>query len=116
MNIISYKKYIARIEPDIDDGILAGRVINTRDIIGFHGETIADAIESFHAVIDEYLEDCKQRGIEPNKPYSGKFNLRVSPKLHSDLATKAAKAGKSLNQWVADILDQEIHAGMNRHS
>ena len=116
MNIISYKKYIARIEPDIDDGILAGRVINTRDIIGFHGETIADAIESFHAVIDEYLEDCKQRGIEPNKLYSGKFNLRVSPKLHSDLATKAAKAGKSLNQWVTDILDQEIHADINRHS
>ncbi len=110
MNIISYKDYIARIEPDIDDGILVGRVINTRDIIGFHGETITEAVESFHAVIDEYIEDCKQGGKEPNKPYSGKFNLRVSPRLHSDIAAKAAKAGKSLNQWVADILEHEIHA------
>jgi len=45
MNTVTYKKYIATIEPDLDDGILVGRVINSRDIIGFHGETISQAIE-----------------------------------------------------------------------
>ena len=98
MNTISYKGYIARIEPDLDDGVLVGRVINTRDIIGFHGQTISEAIKSFHAVIDEYLEDCQQRAIDPNKPYSGKFNLRLPPDLHSEIASEAAKSGKSLNQ------------------
>jgi predicted HicB family RNase H-like nuclease len=44
MNTVTYHGYIARIEPDLDDGILVGRVINTRDIIGFHGETISEAI------------------------------------------------------------------------
>ena len=109
MNTVNYKGYIARIEPDLDDGILVGRVINTHDIIGFHGETISQAIESFHAAIDEYIEDCKQKGKEPNKPYSGKFNLRLSPELHSEIASAAAKAGKSLNQWVIDTLDQAMH-------
>ena len=109
MKTISYKNYIAYIEPDIEDGILVGRVVNTRDIIGFHGETISEAIESFHAVIEEYLEDCKKRGLTPNKPYSGRFNLRVPPLLHSEVAAAAAKADKSLNQWVIDTLDQAVH-------
>ena len=106
MNILTCKGYFARIEADLNDSILVGRVINTRDIIGFHGETISEAIESFHAVIDEYLEDCKQKGKDPNKPYSGKFNLRLSPQLHSEIATAAAKTGKSLNQWVVDELEK----------
>ena len=106
MNTVTYKGYIASIEPDLDDGILVGRVINTRDIIGFHGETISETIKSFHAAIDEYLEDCRQRGIDSKKSYSGKFNLRLPTELHSVIVFAAAKAGKSLNQWVIDELGQ----------
>ncbi|MCF8145709.1 MAG: type II toxin-antitoxin system HicB family antitoxin [Deltaproteobacteria bacterium] len=109
MNTVTYKGYIAAIEPDLDDGILVGRVINTRDIIGFDGETISEALKSFHAVIDEYLEDCRQRGVDPNKPYSGKFNLRLTPELHGRLAEQAARSGKSLNQWVIEKLEQTTH-------
>lgn len=109
MKTLSYKGYIALIEPDFDDGLLVGRVVNTRDLIGFHGETIAQAIESFHAAIEEYIQDCRQRGKEPNKPYSGKFNLRLTPQLHGEIASAATKAGKSLNQWVIDTLDQAAH-------
>jgi predicted HicB family RNase H-like nuclease len=109
MKTVSYKGYIATIEPDIDDGLLVGRVVNTRDLIGFHGETIPQAIESFQAAIEEYIQDCRQRGKEPNKPYSGKFNLRLPPQLHGEIALAAAKAGKSLNHWVIDTLDQAAH-------
>ena len=110
MNTLTYKGYIARIDADLDDGILVGRVINTRDIIGFHGDTISEVTESFHAVIEEYLEDCKHKGKDPNKPYSGKFNLRLSPQLHSKIAAAAVKTGKSLNQWVVDELEKATHA------
>lgn len=106
MKTLTYKGYVATIEPDLDDGILVGRVINTRDIIAFHGETISEAVRSFHAVIDEYLEDCKQRGTTPERPYSGKFNLRLPPELHSQIASAAARSGKSLNQWVIEKLEQ----------
>lgn len=105
MNTVTYKGYVATIEPDLDDGILVGRVINTRDIIGFHGHTISETIESFHAVINEYLEDCRERDIDPNKPYSGKFNLRLTPDLHSRISAAAASSGKSLNQWVTEKLE-----------
>ena len=56
-----------------------------------------------------FLDMCQEDGVEPRKEYSGKFNLRVSPQLHAEIATRAMAAGKSLNQWVADILDESLH-------
>ncbi len=40
----------------------------------------------------------------------GRFNFRVPPFLHNEVATAAAKAGKSLNQWVIETLDQAVHS------
>jgi predicted HicB family RNase H-like nuclease len=56
----TFKGYIARIDADLDDGIIVGSIINTRDIIGFHGEPVSEATESFHAVIDEYFKESRQ--------------------------------------------------------
>jgi len=43
VNTLTYKGYIAKIDANLDDGILVGRVINTRDIIGFYDETISES-------------------------------------------------------------------------
>jgi len=53
---------------------------------------------------------CEEDGVEPRKEYSGKFNLRVSPELHAEITTRAAAEGKSLNQWVADMLNESVTA------
>ena len=34
---------------------------------------------------------------------------RPHPTPDAEIATRAAAAGKSLNQWVADMLDQIVH-------
>ena len=51
---------------------------------------------------------CKEKGISPTKKFSGKFNLRVSEKLHSQIVVEAASEGKSINQWVIDSLSQSV--------
>jgi predicted HicB family RNase H-like nuclease len=53
---------------------------------------------------------CREDGVEPRKEYSGKFNLRVPPQLHAEIAAQAAASGKSLNQWITETLDQSLHA------
>jgi len=53
---------------------------------------------------------CKQEGINPHKDYSGKFNLRVPPELHAEIAARAAAEGKSLNKCVTDLLDEAIQS------
>jgi predicted HicB family RNase H-like nuclease len=57
-----------------------------------------------------FREMCQEDGVEPRKEYSGKFNLWFSPQLHAAVAARAAADGKSLNQWVADVLDELVHA------
>ena len=56
-----------------------------------------------------FLDVCKEKGIEPYKEYSGKFNLRISPELHAEIAARASAENKSLNQWVLETLDQIVH-------
>jgi len=43
------------------------------------------------------------------KKYSGKFNLRIPPELHAEIASKASAEGKSLNLWIVETLDQIVH-------
>ncbi len=108
MNTLTYKGYTAKIEFDQEDNILFGNLIGIRDTVGFHGETIKELKEAFHEAVDFYLESCQKTGREPNRPFSGKFMVRVNSALHSKIAIAAANADKSLNQWVADTLQESI--------
>lgn len=81
-----------------------------RDIITFHGETVDELERASKEAVDDYLATCAKLGDEPNKPYSGKLTLRIPPSVHAAIATAAETSGKSLNKWVADILDQATHA------
>jgi len=48
--------------------------------------------------------------ISAYKKYSGKFVLRVNPLLHAEIATKAKKHHRSLNQEVSYLLEDALHA------
>src|SRR4051812_24928961 len=99
-----YKGYYGKAEYDTDAGFFHGDVSETTDVITFVGSSPAEVAKAFEDSIDDYLEFCEIRGKSPNKPFSGKFLTRVSPKLHHDLTVNAAQAGKSLNQYVVEIL------------
>ncbi len=94
---MKYKGYEAIIEYDEEDRLFVGRVINTKDIIVFDGISVDELEQSFQSVIDEYLVDCQVLNKTPDKPFSGRFNLRVSSDLHRKVALKASKQGLSLN-------------------
>ena len=110
MNSMTYKGYFAKINFDERDSIFWGKVIGIKDSITFEGETVAQLTKDFHNAIDHYLADCKNENHLPAKPYSGKLTLRVPPGIHAEIAAAAAHAGKSLNKWVADTLDQVVQS------
>ena len=99
-----YKDYAARIDYSDDDGCFVGRVAGIRDMITFHGETVAELRRAFEEAVDFYLTTCAECGETPNKPYSGKLMLRLPPEVHARAAMMAAAHGKSLNQWAAEVL------------
>lgn len=100
-----YKEYEAIVEFDHEDRLFTGRVINTRDVIAFDGASVDELEQSFHQAIDEYLEDCQALSKAPDKPFSGRFNLRISPALHRQAVTQAEKEGISLNTLVERALE-----------
>ena len=104
-----YKGYSARIEFDEADRIFVGHLAGIRDIIGFHGSSVDELEAAFHEAVDDYLAHCARLGLPANKPFSGRMLLRVPPEVHAQASVAAKVAGLSLNQWVANVVEQAVH-------
>ena len=110
MNTMTYDGYTARVEYDERDEIFVGRVLGIRTTISFHGATVAQLRRRFDAAVRDYLADCRQRGLRPEKPVSGKVLLRLPPEVHGAALVAAKAAGKSLNQWATEVLQDATHS------
>ena len=108
MNTMSHKGYSARIEFDERDNIFVGRILGVRRTISFHGETVAGLRAAFESAVDDYLRECKEEGTKPERPVSGKLLLRVPPEVHGRALIAAQAAGKSLNQWATELLQEAV--------
>jgi predicted HicB family RNase H-like nuclease len=106
MNTMIYKGYTARVEYDERDNIFVGRLLGIHSMISFHGETVKQLKSEFELAVKDYLADCKERGITPEKSASGKLLLRVPPEVHGRAIIAAQAAGQSLNQWATQALQQ----------
>lgn len=101
---MTYKGYQATAELDEEAGVFHGEVINMRDVVTFQGSSVKELKKAFRDSVDDYLEFCASRGEDPEKPFSGKFLVRVPPEVHRVIVTKARRQGQSLNAWVLEKL------------
>lgn len=109
MKGLTYKGYLAKVDFDPEDHLFVGHIVGIRDVVGFHGESVAELETAFREAVDNYLAACEKLGQEPNKPYSGRIMLRLSPDTHAAVAASAEAHGKSINQWATEVLDQASH-------
>ncbi len=105
---MEYQGYRAKVQFDYEQGVFYGEVIGTRDVIVFEGASVEQLNIEFKTSIDDYLAACAERGREPDKPFSGRIPLRVSPKIHRAAATAASEDGKSLNAWLAETIGRAV--------
>lgn len=105
---MSHRGYQARVEFDAEDRIFVGRVAGIRDVVGFHGTTVAELEAAFHEAVDNYLAACEALGQAPDKPFSGRLMLRLAPEVHAQVSRAAEVSGMSVNQWVASTLSQAV--------
>lgn len=106
MTTMTHDGYLAAIEYDEDADLFHGEVVNTRDVLTFQGRTVDELKTAFADTVADYLEWCRERGKEPERPFSGHFTVRVAPDLHRRAAAAAARRGKSLNRFVAEVLER----------
>jgi len=105
--MMRYKNFIGTVEYDDEAEIFHGEVINTHDVITFQGTTVDEIKQAFHDSVDDYLVFYKERGEEPDKPFSGTFNVRIKPDLYRLAAISAKRSGLSLNKWVEKAISHE---------
>lgn len=106
--MMEYKGYIGHVEFDDEAEIFHGEVINTRDVITFQGKTVDEIKQAFRDSVEDYLEYCAKLGQPPEKPFTGKFMLRIPPELHRKIYVAAKQSGESLNAWIKEQLAHSV--------
>ena len=106
---MEHESYKAKIEYDPEIDMFRGEILGLNGSADFYGKSPTELRREFKKSLQVYLEVCEEKGISPRKEYSGKFNLRIPPKLHSEIAAKATAEHKSINQWVAEALEESLH-------
>lgn len=109
MNHLSYKGYTGSIEYSDHDKILFGKVMGIQSLISYEGATGVELDQDFKDAIDDYLDDCKEDGTEPEKPFKGSFNVRIPSELHRTAAIKAIERNTSLNGLVTEAIRDHLH-------
>jgi predicted HicB family RNase H-like nuclease len=108
MNIMSVDDYQAKIEYDAELDMFRGEILGLNGSADFYGRTPEELRVEFRSSLRVFLEVCREKGIEPRRRYSGKFNIRIPPELHERLAILAQAEGKSLNTLAQEALQKAV--------
>jgi len=115
MKHLEYKGYTGSIEYSKEDNLLFGKVLGIRGLISYEGSTGKELENDFKESINEYLKDCEQDSIIPEKPFKGSFNVRLSSGLHKKVALLAMEEKVSLNNFVAESIKEKIAREMGEN-
>ena len=108
-NMMEYKGYFGSVNYNDEDEVFYGKVEYIRSLISYEGYDVSSLKANFHYAVDDYLELCQQRKIEPEKPFKGSFNIRPGSELHRRAAMEAQQRGINLNKLVTDAISQYLN-------
>jgi predicted HicB family RNase H-like nuclease len=110
MNLMTYNDYNAKIEYDAELDMFRGEILGLTGGADFYGKNPKELRTEFKKSLEVFLEVCREKGIEPRRNFSGKFNLRIPTELHEKLAIVAQAEGKSINTLAQEALLQRVAA------
>ena len=107
-NVLVHKGYSGIVKYSPDDEVFFGKLEAIVDLVTFEGETAKEIKAAFIEAVESYLETCAQVGKQPDKPYTGTFNVRVNTDLHRKAALLSRQKNISLNQLVGEALARYV--------
>ena len=108
MNTLSYKDYIGTVSYSAEDEVFYGKIEHINDLIVFESDNAHDLKTAFEESVDDYIAFCHEKGVKPDKPFKGSFNVRVKPSIHKLIYQKAMEQGMSLNKFIETTLEKEL--------
>lgn len=106
--MLKYKGYLGHVTYDDEAKIFHGEVSLVKDVVTFQGKHVDELEDAFRESVDDYLEWCKELNQSPERPFSGKLHIRLTPELHAKLFTEAKYAGLSLNSYINKTLGKSM--------
>ena len=106
--IIDNEKAVVSYDPEL--GMFRGDFLGLNGGADFYSDSVDGLIEEGRKSLAIFMEMCAENDIEPRKYFSGRFNVRLSPTVHEAAVLAAAAANKSLNEWIAETINQAVHA------
>lgn len=105
---LEYAGYHGSAEISTEDNCLFGKILFINDLVMYSADTAADLKKEFQAAVEDYLETCKTVGKEPERPFKGSFNVRITPELHRKAALTATKEDVSLNVIISKAIEAYV--------
>mgnify|MGYP000111785113 CR=1 FL=1 len=96
----NYQGYLGSHEISVEDGCLYGEILFIKDTVTYQADTVTELEKEFQSAVDDYLQLCTEIGKEPQRPFKGTLNVRLTPLLHRSLAHRAAIDGLSVNETI----------------
>lgn len=110
-NVLEYNGYFGSVEISLEDNVIYGKLLHINDLVTFEADNVSELELVFKETVDDYLEYCAQIGKEPDKPFKGSFNVRISPENHKKAVAQATRMGISLNQFVETAIVSTLQMG-----
>lgn len=108
-NMMKYKGYYGSVEFDAEALVFYGKLEFINSLISYEGETAKEINQAFHEAVDDYINSCIDRGIEPESPFKGSLNIRIGRERHEKAVLCARETGcSSLNDFIKMALDHEF--------
>ncbi|GHT20376.1 hypothetical protein AGMMS4957_07090 [Bacteroidia bacterium] len=85
-NVLTYRGFLGSVHFSSEDNVFFGKVEGINDLITFEGETVQELTNAFRYVIDEHINDCENERISVKDGYKERFNVRLTPNLHREMA------------------------------
>ncbi len=110
---LEYKGFQGSVDFDTQSDVMHGKILHINDLISYEADAFKDLRLAFEEAVDDYLETCKELNLEPEKPFSGSFNVRVGIRLHKELARYAARKDISINEVVKEAVSCHVSGRHN---
>ncbi|MGA0594767.1 type II toxin-antitoxin system HicB family antitoxin [Enterovirga sp. CN4-39] len=109
-NVIEIDGERAVLSFDAEIGMFRGEFVGLNGGADFYADSVEKLREEGSKSLSVFLAMCREKGIEPRRAFSGRFNLRLDPKTHEAAVIAASAENKSLNEWVSDVIQQAAAA------
>ena len=100
-------KAVVYVDPEI--GMIRGEFLGLAGGADFYAKSIEGLVTEGRKSLKVFLDLCQEKHIKPFREFSGRFNVRLDPKMHETAVIAAAAQNKSLNEWIAGAIETVIH-------